>query len=347
MIIYKITNKVNGKVYIGRHCGTSTSRWKQHLKSSLDKTRPEHLYRAMNKYGLDNFQYEVIESHPSNVGDDFLNEREKFFIKQYKSRSNENGYNMTEGGEGITNLYCTTERKKKQSEGLAKFDYGAYNCNSGKLYKVYNKRSDIQKDLPQVTHVRHINHACNTNNPFYTGKKYSNGVAYGFMWIKLPNGSDFPERMSILPGCLKKGQVRKKRKGDDLEIAQYTLSGQLIRTYPNVVTQVAREIGTQYYSITKALRGDSSSHMNFIWRRFPVGVSPQQIEGLKGKKVVTFNRNQILSIPIYKKLDGVEVANFKSALEALLITDMKPTELFKCLNDGVEDSQGFSWSWVP
>jgi len=50
-------------------------------------------------------------------------------------------------------------------------------------------------------------------------------------------------------------------------------------------------------------------------------------------------------MPIVKKLDGKEVSVFSSALEAILMTDMKPTELFKCLNDGVEDSQGFSWSW--
>ncbi len=347
MIIYKITNKKNGKVYIGRHCGTSTARWKQHLKAALDNTRPEHLYRAMNSHGIENFTYEILEEHPYHVGDEFLNEREKFFIKKFQSRSNQNGYNMTDGGEGFSNRYCSTKEKKQISDNLGKFNYGAYSCSTGKLVKIFDKRSDIQKELPQVTHVRHINHACNTNNPFYTGKKYSNGVAYGFMWIKLPNGTNFPEKMEIVPGCLKKTRIVKKRKGDDQEIAQYTLSGQLIKTYPNVVTQIAKEIGTQYFAISKALRGDSTSHMNFIWRRFPKGTSPNNIKGIEGKQIVTFNKNQILNLPIYKKLDGVEVDKFNSALEALLITDMKPTELFKCLNDGTEDSQGFSWSWVP
>ena len=86
--------------------------------------------------------------------------------------------------------------------------------------------------------------------------------------------------------------------------------------------------------------------MNFIWRLFEEGKSPKQIEGLRDTKTVTFSKSQITSMPIVKKLDGKEVSRFSSALEAILMTDMKPTELFKCLNDGVEDAQGFSWSWV-
>jgi hypothetical protein len=166
------------------------------------------------------------------------------------------------------------------------------------------------------------------------------------MWIKLKNDSNFPEKMEILPGCKRKQRVVKRKKGDENEIAQYTLSGQLIKVYPNVVTQVAKEIGTEYTLITNALEGKSSSHMNFIWRLYPSGTSPQKIEGLRDNKVITFTKKQITTLPIVKKLDSEEVSYFNSALEALLLTDMKPTELFKCLNDGIEDSNGFSWSWV-
>jgi group I intron endonuclease len=345
MIIYKITNKVNGKVYIGKHCGDKNARWKTHLRNALDSTRPEHLYRAMNG-NIDKFTYEVLETHPLSVGDEFLNEREKFYIRKFKSRSDENGYNMTEGGEGITAQFCSTETKKKMSDSQDRYDYAAYSCSSGRLYKVFEKRSEIQKDLPQVRHVRHINHACNYNDPFHKGKKYSDGVSYGFMWIKLKNGSNFPERMEILPGCNKKPRSVSRKKSDDKEIAQYTLSGQLIKVYPNVVTQVAKEIGTEYSLITNAIEGKSSSHMNFLWRVFPKGTSPQNIEGLRDNKVVTFTKKQISDLPIVKKLDGKEVSKFSSAIEALLVTDMKLTELFACLNDGKEDSKGFSWSWV-
>jgi group I intron endonuclease len=347
MIIYKIKNEVNGKVYIGKHCGNSNFRWKSHLKNALDKSRPEHLYRAMNAHGINNFTYEVLEEHPSSVGDNFLNEREKYYIKKYKSRSDENGYNMTEGGEGITASFCSTETRKKMSDSGVKFNYGAYSCSSGRLIKVFIKRDDITKEFPQIKHVRHINHACNANDPFFKGKKYSSGVhpAGMFMWIKLPNGSDFPERMEILPGCKSKVRTVSKRVGDSNEIAQYSLSGNLIKVWPNVVTQIASELDTEYSLISNVINGKSSSHMNFIWKRNKKNSSPQKIEGLRGTQIVTFSKQQISSIPITKKLDGKEVSRFDSAVEALLLTDMKPTELFKCLNDGVEDSNGFSWHW--
>jgi group I intron endonuclease len=156
MIIYKIENKKNGKIYIGKHCGQGDERWKAHLKNALDKTRPEHLYRAMNLYGVENFTYSVLEKHPISVGDEFLSEREKFFIKKYNSRSDESGYNMTQGGEGITAQFCSTKTRKKMSDSGDKFDYGAYSCNSGKLIKVFKKRDEIVKEFPQIKHVRHV-----------------------------------------------------------------------------------------------------------------------------------------------------------------------------------------------
>lgn len=345
MIIYKIKNKKNGKVYIGKHCGDTDYRWKSHLKNSLDLSRTEHLYRAMRHHGIENFSYEVLETHPLSVGDDFLNSREIFFIQKYKSLSNENGYNMTTGGDGVTAMYCSSETRKKQSNSQDRYDYAAYNCTTGLLYKVFEKRKDIQIELPEVTHVRHVNHACNANDPNFTGKKYSNGVSYGFMWIKLPNGSVFPKKINVLPGCNKKTRKSKKIKNTKNEISQYTLSGNLLRRFPDVVTTVAREVDTEYSLITNAIEGKSSSHMGFLWRRFPKNESPQKIEGIVDDKKVTFTIKQIKSLPITQYLNGKEVKKYNSVIEALLDTDMKPTTLFKSLNDGTADDNGFNWRW--
>ena len=56
--------------------------------------------------------------------------------------------------------------------------------------------------------------------------------------------------------------------------------------------------------------------------------------------------SKLYILPINKNLDGKEVSRFDSVIVALLITDMKSTELFGLLNDGTEDSNGFSWQWV-
>lgn len=93
--IYKITNTVNGKVYIGQSIDIE-QRWKNHKKEARNpNSKYGHypLYRAMRKYGIDNFKFDIIEKCPPAS----LNDREIFYIASYKSHES-NGYNQNEGG---------------------------------------------------------------------------------------------------------------------------------------------------------------------------------------------------------------------------------------------------------
>ena len=93
--IYKITNKVNDKVYIGQTKRTIKIRWKEHLKkASIPSSQKLPLYKAMNRYGKENFSIEKIEE----CEDSQLDEREIYWISFYDSYYN--GYNGTEGGIG-------------------------------------------------------------------------------------------------------------------------------------------------------------------------------------------------------------------------------------------------------
>ena len=93
--IYKITNKINDKVYIGKTLDTIEHRWREH-KNDYQKRRNEKrpLYSAMRKYGIDNFFIEKIEECTI----DEINNREIYWIKHYNSFKN--GYNATKGGDG-------------------------------------------------------------------------------------------------------------------------------------------------------------------------------------------------------------------------------------------------------
>ena len=96
--IYKITNRVNGKCYIGKSVDIN-KRWIRHrcCAGSYASTTPDnHLYRAMKKYGIENFEFEVIEECDIKS----LCERERCYIELYRSYDREFGYNMTLGGEG-------------------------------------------------------------------------------------------------------------------------------------------------------------------------------------------------------------------------------------------------------
>lgn len=99
--IYKITNKVNNKVYIGQTRYTVESRWRQHLKNYNIEHRKQPLYMAFDKYGIENFEVEQVEE----VNVDKLDEREIFWIAKYDSFKN--GYNATIGGSGSKIYYWT------------------------------------------------------------------------------------------------------------------------------------------------------------------------------------------------------------------------------------------------
>ena len=94
--IYKITNNVNGKVYIGQTIKTTRVRLTEH-KYIANHPKYDHrsiLHSAMRKYGCDNFTIETIQE----CSEDQLNELEKYWIEQYDSFKN--GYNCTLGGDG-------------------------------------------------------------------------------------------------------------------------------------------------------------------------------------------------------------------------------------------------------
>ena len=92
--IYIITNIVNGKIYIGKH---STNNLDDGYMGSGKKLR-----LAKNKYGIENFTKEYLAFCDT---EEKLNYLEKFYIKKYNTQNPEIGYNLTDGGDGITGLF--------------------------------------------------------------------------------------------------------------------------------------------------------------------------------------------------------------------------------------------------
>ena len=93
--IYKITNDINEKVYIGQTSRSLEKRWHEHCKDIHRRTHEKRpLYAAMNKYGIEHFHLELIEE--CSLED--INKREQYWIEVY--RSFKNGYNATLGGDG-------------------------------------------------------------------------------------------------------------------------------------------------------------------------------------------------------------------------------------------------------
>lgn len=138
MYIYKITNHINSKIYIGKTINIE-KRWYKHKYLAEKSKINRHLYNSMRKHGINNFLISVIEE----CLDDIANEREKYWIKTLNSTDRNIGYNSTIGGDG-GNTWELNNHKEETSKKLSKILTG-HNVNMESI--------KILAELRRGTHV--------------------------------------------------------------------------------------------------------------------------------------------------------------------------------------------------
>lgn len=109
MEVYLITNKINGKKYVGCTTKGYLQRFKSHLYRSSRNENKEYLHRAVAKYGEENFQVSLLERCHSA---EEMFASEKKWIEHHKSFGS-GGYNLTEGGEGKVGCRVPQEVKER------------------------------------------------------------------------------------------------------------------------------------------------------------------------------------------------------------------------------------------
>ena len=129
-VIYKITNIINNKVYIGQTVNTIKYRWHKHCNSDGCRS----LHNAILKYGKENFNIEIIETLPIEK----LDEREIYWISFYKSNTKKFGYNILLGGnlgrKGFSKL------SKEQINEIIELDkQGITHIEIGKKFNINRK----------------------------------------------------------------------------------------------------------------------------------------------------------------------------------------------------------------
>lgn len=152
-VIYKATNIVNGKSYIGQSINF-VSRKAGHKKG---KGNCWLFYRAIEKYGFDSFEWQIIEE---NIDEDLLDEKEIYYIEKYNTYAalpNAQGYNLTKGGNHVfgssgEHHFLNLMSEEKREEWIRSYRIGENNPNFGNGKAIsgnnhfLNKMNDLDRE---------------------------------------------------------------------------------------------------------------------------------------------------------------------------------------------------------
>lgn len=183
-MIYKITNLVNNKIYIGQTVNYE-ERIRHHKQvafrdNSKEKNRP--LYKAIRKYGLDNFKFEIIDE--ANDVDE-LNSKEIYWIAYYDCCvDNNKGYNLDKGGKNGCKSEATKRKIGEAQKGEKNWSYGlrGSDCHNAKRVmnlttgQVFDSLIDCAlHDFGDRKYMKQISAVCSplTNKRTVKGYKYA------------------------------------------------------------------------------------------------------------------------------------------------------------------------------
>ena len=273
--IYKITNKINGKIYIGQSLDIRR-RWTAHVNvlnetNHTDREKKYALHQALLKYGVENFTFEVIEK----CCIDELDEREKYWIKY--SNSYLKGCNENEGGSAVRGrpsyvdqvilLLQTTQStfdEIAQIAGTSAQSVG--HINRGESFKTDGVVYPIRKSTKEVIQytadgIEIATFNCAADAERETGvpahnircvcRNYKNGqiTAGGFQWRFIADRGDLISRQPN----------NRKRVG------KFNQEDELLQVFESAA-EAARSEGVVRDHVSRVCRGERKSLHGFIWK---------------------------------------------------------------------------------
>ena len=286
--IYRIENLINHKNYIGQSMQIDT-RWSAHKRLAFEPNAVGYeypLYKAIRKYGLENFNFTILEE----CLEEQLDERETYWIKQFEAFGPK-GYNQTSGGAGY--------RKAPPTEVITLFQQG-YSIDDLCVYFDATKSTIIQilhaaglgyitqeeKNTLQPTCkiVEQYNLSGNLLNTYFSegaaakaiqtsrasisSACHNHNTAYGYIW----KFQDDPITGKEIANNLKQAEENRKKavsiavlKRCCKKVNQYDTTGKYIQTFPSVV-DAGRSLNKGHGCIARVCRGEGKVSYGFIWK---------------------------------------------------------------------------------
>lgn len=238
MIIYKTTNLINGKFYVGKDVKNNNS----YLGSG------KILKQAIEKYGIENFEKEILE-YCSSIEE--LEEREKFWIRELNAI--EQGYNLTEGGTG-GDTWTNSDIENHWNMGKSPWNKGKIGVYTSQTRE---KISESKKKFFTENPEKKVN-----NGTFLSGENHRE---FG----KKQDKERINKRLNTLTSNGVYAKLKESMKGNNYAkqrpIKQFDLDGNFINEY-NSVTEAADAIGIARHRIYFVLRGKQNQTGGYTFK---------------------------------------------------------------------------------
>jgi len=196
-IIYKITNKVNQKCYIGLTKNTITGRWYCHVSEAKCKNQKYKFHAALRKYDKTDWLKDVLCSCRTKADAEYL---EEYFIEEYDTYKH--GYNSTRGGNAFGGLHGSANGmygKTHTTKAKAIFSKNATKTFKGKSYEeLYGKeRADELKELRSITQKKWTSeNPCSGKNNTNAKRVHVKGRDFDFIKLAATFYGKLPDTIS-------------------------------------------------------------------------------------------------------------------------------------------------------
>ena len=259
--IYKITCSENNKVYVGQAINIQ-DRWKTHIQClNRNKHHNIHLQRAWNKYGENNFKFDVIEYCEKED----LNDKEIYWIKELSSFKN--GYNRTLGGGGILGRKYTKEEiekrtgknnpfyRKKHKDGWLKMVLSASNAITSKpVIQIDSNSGEIISRYDSMSEASRVFGISPTAIQLCVEGK--NKRACGYYWVLEEEYNSFDFKPFVNNSIKKVCQIDFK-------------TGKLLNIFDSMEI-ASKQVNTVSSNITACCNGKQKSCCGYFWKHYEV-----------------------------------------------------------------------------
>ena len=331
--IYKISNDINNKIYIGQTNQKILFRFRQHISEAKHKKVNNHFHNAIFKYGKDHFMVESIETIEANSIDELtkqLDEKEIYWINQYDSFYN--GYNSTIGGSGTRGLY-----------GELNPFYGKHHTK-----ETLKKLSESHSGMPSAWKGQHFSTEQKEHISQLAKERYVNGFIPTFL------GKHHTEETKQKLSKIHKGKVLSEETKRKLSIANQgkTISDwqkQRISEFNKgkIVSQESKK------KMSDAHKGKQVGELNPMYGKKQTDETKKKISEAKQrnpktKEISKENGEKCSKAVIQFTKDGEKFAKYSSMSEANRITNITIDSISKCCNHKphYHTAGGYIWEYA-